>query len=474
MITLPKEVTELLNKFKKNKFQIYVVGGAVRDMLLDPSTEFTPSEAEGLRTSSKKVIELDWDFTTNATPEQILKMFPDAFYNNIYGTVSIPVQTQNFASLQKTVFEITPFRKESDYTDSRHPDKIIWAKTIEEDLARRDFTINAMAYDGKNIVDPYNGQKDLTNKLIKSVGDPNKRFNEDALRLLRAIRFTSQLGFLIEDVTRNSIQKNAELITKISAERIRDEFLKILESEHPAEGILFLKSTGLLIYVLPEVDICFTIPQKSPKRHHIYDVGTHLVMALKHCPSKDPITRFASLIHDIGKAKTFYKDKKTDLITFHNHEVVGKKQAEIIADRFKLSNKQKDKLVKLIQFHQFTVSEIQTDKAVRRFIRNVGKEYLNDIIDLRFGDRIGSGAKPTSWRFDLFRKRLEEVQKQPFQIKDLKIDGNDVMKILKIKPGRQVGEILQKLFDQVIEGKTKNEKQVLHDYISSSKIVSSP
>jgi len=434
MITLPKEVNKLLSQFKKNKFQIFVVGGAIRDMLLN-----------------KEVT--NWDFTTNATPEQIQKIFPDAFYNNIYGTVSIPKN--------KIIFEVTPFRKESDYSDLRHPEKIEWAKTVEEDLSRRDFTINAMAYDGKNIVDPYGGQKDLSSKIIKAVGDPDIRFNEDALRLLRAVRFTSQLGFLIEDATRNSIQKNASLITKISWERIRDEFLKILKSDHPAEGILFLKSTGLLSYILPEVDVSFTIPQKSPLRHHIYDVGTHLIMALKHCPSKDPITRFATLIHDVGKAKTFRRNEKTQLITFYNHEVVGKKQAEKIADRFKLSNKEKDKLVKLVQFHQFTVSEIQTDKAVRRFIKNVGKEYLNDIVDLRFGDRIGSGARPTSWRFDLFRKRLEEVQKQPFQIKDLKVDGNDVIKILKIKPGPKVGEVLKKLFDQVVEKKLENKREIL-------------
>ncbi len=434
MTKLPKEVVDLMNVFSKNKYQIFVVGGAVRDALLN------------------KVVD-NWDFTTNATPEQIQKLFPDSFYNNIYGTVSVPKD--------KLIFEITPFRKESGYTDSRHPEKIEWAKTIEEDLSRRDFTINTIAYDGKNIIDPYSGQKDLSNKLIKAVGDPDIRFNEDALRLLRAVRFTSQLGFLIEDNTRNSIQKNASLITKISWERIRDEFLKILESDHPAEGILFLKSTGLLSYILPEVDVCFSIPQKSPKRHHVYDVGTHSVMALKHCPSKDPITRFATLIHDIGKVKTFRKDEKTELITFYNHEVVGRKQAEKIADRFKLSNKQKDKLVTLVAEHQFTVSETQTDKAVRRFIRGVTKEYLQDMLDLRTGDRIGSGARPTSWRLDLFKKRLIEVQKQPFKITDLKITGSDVMEILKIKPGPKVGKILKKLFDQVIEGKIKNEKELL-------------
>ena len=440
MIKLPDEVTKLMDEFKKNKYQIYVVGGAVRDAILKKSVD-------------------NWDFTTNAIPDEIRKLFPDSFYNNIYGTVSIPQD--------KIIFEITPFRKESNYSDSRHPEKIEWAKTVEEDLSRRDFTINAIAYDGKNIIDPYGGQKDLSNRLIKAVGDPGIRFNEDALRLLRAVRFTSQLGFLIEDATRDSIQKNAGLITKISWERIRDEFLKILGGDHPSEGVLFLKNTGLLSYILPEVDVCFSIPQKSPKRHHVYDVGTHLVMALKHCPSSDPITRFATLIHDIGKAKTFYKDEKTDLITFYNHEVVGRKQAEKIAERFKLSNKQKDKLITLVAEHQYTVSETQTDKAIRRFIRSVTKEYLQDMLDLRTGDRIGSGAKPTSWRNELFKKRLDEVQKQPFQIKDLKIDGNDVMKLLKIKPGPKVGSILKKLFDKVSEGKIKNEKQTLLDQLTT-------
>jgi tRNA nucleotidyltransferase/poly(A) polymerase len=450
MIKLPKEVLDLMQKFRENKFQIYLVGGAVRDALLNKKVD-------------------NWDFTTDANPEQIRKLFPDSFYNNVYGTVSIPVETQNFVSLQKIVFEITPFRTESDYSDSRHPEKIEWAKTIEKDLSRRDFTINAIAYDGFKIIDPYEGQNDLKNKLIKAVGDPDIRFKEDALRLLRAVRFTSQLGFLIEEKTKESIQKNAGLITKISAERIRDEFLKILGGEHPSEGVLFLKNTGLLSLILPEVDICFNIPQKSPKRHHIYDVGTHLVMALKNCPSKDVITRFATLIHDIGKAETFHKDNKTGLITFYNHEVVSKRQAEKIADRFRLSNKQKDKLVILVGEHQFTVSENQTDKAVRRFIKNVTKEYLQDMLDLRTGDRIGSGATPTSWRTELFKKRLEEVQKQPFSIKDLKIDGNDVMKTLKMKPSKQIGEILKKLFDQVVEGKVKNEREILIGQLSTFK-----
>lgn len=437
MITIPKQIKDFLDKFRAKKFEIYVVGGAVRNLLL------------------KKEI-TNWDFTTSARPEEILKLFPKAFYNNKYGTVSVPAE--------ETIFEVTPYRREGEYKDFRHPEKVEWAKTIEEDLGRRDFTINAMAYDGKKFVDPHNGQVDLKNKLIRAVGNPDKRFNEDALRLIRAVRFASQLGFMIEEKTRASIQKNAALIANISWERIRDEFLKIIGSDFPSEGVVFLKNVGLLSYILPEVDICFMIPQKSPLRHHIFDVGTHLVQSLKTCPSKDSITRFATLIHDVGKAETFRRDD-TGLITFYNHEVAGTKLAKIIADRFRLSNKQKEKLVRLVQFHQFTVSEIQTDRAIRRFIRNVGPQYLNDIIDLRYGDRIGSGARPTSWRFDLFRKRLAKVQKEPFAVKDLKIDGNDVMKNLKLKPGPKIGEILKKIFEEVENKKLKNDRKLLLEKI---------
>ena len=451
MFFLPEAIKNIFSIFKKNGFEIYLVGGAVRDFLLGKNPK-------------------NFDFTTNATPEKIQSLFPNSFYNNNYGTVSIPVEMEGLSSLKKTIVEITPFRKEKDYTDFRHPEKIEWAKTLEEDLARRDFTINAIAYDGKKIIDSYQGQKDLKEKIIRCVGDPDKRFSEDALRLLRAIRFASQFGFLIEEKTREAIVKNNYLINKISWERIRDEFLRILKSDHPAEGVLFLRNTGLLKYILPELDVCFSIPQKSPKRHHIYDVGTHLVMSLKYCHSKDEITRFATLIHDIGKAKTFKKDEKTGMITFYNHEIVGKKLAEKIAERFKLSSKQKEKLVRLVAYHQFTVSELQTDKAIRRFIRNVGKEYLLDMLDLRVADRLGSGAKATSWRLELFKKRLIKVQKEPFKITDLKVNGYDVMRILEIKPGPKVGEVLKYLFEKVVEKKLKNEREVLLKEIEKFKV----
>lgn len=432
--TLPQPVMNFMQTLTDSGFEVYVVGGAVRNLLL------------------KKEV-TNWDFTTNATPPQIQELFPDHFYHNTYGTVT--VKSGDF------LFEITPYRKESGYVDSRHPTTIEWATTLEEDLKRRDFTINAMAYDGKRIIDLFEGKKHIEEKKIVAVGDPDVRFQEDALRLMRGIRFAAQLGFFIEDATRLSITNNASLIKNISWERIRDELMKILASNHPSEGFLFLRNTGILKHILPELDECFAIPQKSPKRHHVYDVGTHLIMALKACPSPDPIVRFAAVMHDIGKVGTFHKDEETGLITFYNHEVVGTVQAKQIATRLRLSNEQKEKFVRLIEYHQFTVSEDQTDKAVRRFIREVGKEYVNDMFDVRTADRIGSGSTPTSWRLDLFKKRVIEVQKEPFTVKDLKVDGLDVMKIKKIQPSKLVGDILDALFEKVANKELVNDRELL-------------
>lgn len=431
---LPQPVKDFMQTLTDNGFEVYVVGGAVRNLLL------------------KKEV-TNWDFTTNATPPQIQELFPDHFYHNVYGTVT--VKSGDF------LFEITPYRKESGYADSRHPTTIEWASSLEEDLKRRDFTINAMAYDGKKIIDLFDGKKHIDERKIVAVGDPDMRFQEDALRLMRGIRFAAQLGFFIDDATRLSITNNASLIKNISWERIRDELMKILSSDHPSEGFLFLRNTGILKHILPELDECFAIPQKSPKRHHIYDVGTHLIMALKACPSPDPIVRFAAVMHDIGKVGTFHKDEETGLITFYNHEVVGTMQAKQIAARLRLSNEQKEKFVRLIEYHQFTVSEDQTDKAVRRFIREVGKEYVNDMFDVRTADRIGSGSTPTSWRLDLFKKRVIEVQKEPFTVKDLKVDGLDVMKIKKIQPSKLVGDILDTLFEKVVNKELVNDREVL-------------
>lgn len=436
---LPDEVKKVLSDFKENGFEIYIVGGAVRDLLMGKNV-------------------YDWDFTTNATPDEILKIVEGGLYNNLYGTV--------FTSIEgfEKPFEITTFRKEEGYSDARHPDKIEWGKTLEDDLKRRDFTINALAFDGDKIIDLYDGQKDLNNKVLKAVGDASERFNEDALRMMRAVRIAGELKFQIEKNTFEAIQSNATLINKIAKERIKDELFKILKSNNPYSGFVHLKESGLMQEIIPELIKCFGIEQKSPSRHHIYDVGTHLLMSLKECKSEDPVTRFAVLIHDIGKPQTVRK-LPTGVITFYNHEMVSTRIAENLADRLKFSSKEKDKLVKLVRFHQFTVDEHQTDSAIRRFITNVGLEYIEDMLGLRVADRLGGGASETSWRLEEFKKRLVEVQKQPFAIKDLKINGKDVMEILRLRSGPKVGEILEKLFNEVVENNLPNERESLIKFL---------
>lgn len=434
---LPDSVKDILHKFDKAGFQIYIVGGAVRDYLMDRPTN-------------------DWDFTTNATPEEILKTIPGGLYNNQFGTVF----TDNPDNPEKP-HEITTFRTEEGYEDFRHPTKIAWGKTLEEDLSRRDFTINAVALDKDfKTIDPFKGQADIEDKLIRAVRDPNARFSEDALRMMRAVRIATELGFSIEEKTFEAIKKNAPLINKIAKERIKEELFKILASPNPYEGITLFRGCGLMAEILPELEKCFGVEQKSPGRHHIYDVGTHLLMSLKFCKSIDPTTRFATVIHDIGKPQT-YKKPPTGTITFYNHEMVSTKIAINIADRLRFSKKEKDKLVTLVRWHQFTVDEKQTDSAIRRFLRNVGLENVEDMLALRVADRLGGGARETSWRLEEFKKRLTEVQKQPFSIRDLKIDGNDVMKILGIKPSPEVGEILEKLFNEVVEKRVENDKNEL-------------
>ncbi|MFZ3301869.1 MAG: CCA tRNA nucleotidyltransferase [Microgenomates group bacterium] len=435
IFNLPDEVKKILSDFKKNKYEIYVVGGAVRDLLMG------------------KIV-YDWDFTTNATPEQILEIYPDGFCDNKFGTVGLSVE--GF----EEPFEITTYRTEHGYSDNRRPDSVSWGKSLEEDLKRRDFTINAFAYDGEKLIDLYEGQKDLKNKILRAVGDPNERFNEDALRMMRAVRIAGELKFQIEKTTFEAIQTNATLINKIAKERIKDELFKILSGNNPYSGIFHLKESGLMQEILPELIKCFGIEQKSPNRHHIYDVGTHLLMSLKECKSTDSVTRFATLIHDIGKPQTVRK-LPTGVITFYNHEMVSTRIAENIADRLKFSSKEKDKLVKLVRFHQFTVDEHQTDSAIRRFITNVGLEYVEDMLELRVADRLGGGASETSWRLEEFKKRLIEVQKQPFAIKDLKINGKDVMEKLDIPAGPKVGEILEKIFNEVVENNVPNERETL-------------
>ncbi len=444
--SIPENILEVYKKLQNANFDAYFVGGCVRDIIL------------------KKEVK-DWDFTTNAAPENILKIFPDGFYDNQFGTVGVPLEGE------KQVIEITTFRTEGAYKDSRHPENVSWGKTIEEDLARRDFTINAIALNlisfdkkapGFDLIDPFGGQKDIEKKIVKAVGDANKRFKEDALRLIRAIRIATELNFTIEEDTWNKIKEDASLIQNISNERVHDELLRILKSDSAYDGVMLLKDSGLLQFILPELIEGIDVSQVRPGRHHTTDVFTHNVLSLKFCPSKDPIVKFATLIHDVGKPKVKSEDKE-GLVIFHNHELVGAKIAGKICERLRFSKRDSDKIVSLIRWHMFSVNENLTDAGVRRFIRRIGVGNVKDMMDLRVGDRLGGGTQTAeSWRLKLFKDKIEQQLKPaPFSINDMAIDGNDIMKTLQIKPGPKVGEILQKLFEEVDEDLSKNNKEFL-------------
>lgn len=477
-VILPQPVVFVLHTLAASGFEGYVVGGAVRDVLMGRATT-------------------DWDFTTNATPAQIQKIFKRTFYDNDFGMVGLPVKylfEQMVVSgwvvdasltdderWQDDVMEVTTFRHEYGYTDNRRPDHIVWGQRIEDDLARRDFTVNALAFETvpKNdptlggllfaarskpevelevrVIDLYQGQEDISSRLVRAVGVATERFDEDALRMMRAIRFGAQLGFMIEQHTLEAIVSRAHLIELISWERKRDELLKILASEYPADGVKLLDTSGLLQYILPEMMSMKGVAQGG---HHIYDVWTHSIEALKECPSPDPIVRLATLLHDVGKPATMRQEGPRG-VTFYSHEVVGARMAKLIGRRLRLTNAQIDKLWVLVRWHMFVYSPEMTDAAIRRFIKRVGVENINDMIMLRIGDRKGSGSTATSWRLRELQERVGEQLYQPMSISDLKVDGHTVMEILGIAPGPRIGEILSILFEEVMENPELNTSEYL-------------
>lgn len=440
----------IVKELEKAGYEAYIVGGAVRDILLDRDSK-------------------DWDVTTNATPDQIMPLFTESFYDNAFGTVMVAGKhlKEQFAlgdasCADEDIFDITTYRSESEYSDRRRPDSVTWGKSVEEDLKRRDFTINAIALKIPDIlVDPYDGQKDIERRIVRAVGNPTERFEEDALRIMRAVRIAAQLGFEIDTATLAAIKTKASNLADISWERIGAEFMKILASDHAADSILLMANTGILDFVIPELMKAKGVQQAG---HHTYDVFTHSVEALRTCPSPDPVVRLATLVHDIDKP-TVMKEEGPRGISFHNHEVVGARTAKKIADRLRLSKKDQDRIFTLVRWHMFTYDPKMTDAAIRRFIRRVGVANIHDIIALRIGDRTGSGSTTTSWRLTELQKRVGEQLYQPLSLKDLVIDGSDVMRILDIPPSRKVGEILNSLFEEVIDDSSKNTKEYLEKRI---------
>lgn len=463
---IPLELKKVMAEFLTSGFEIYLVGGGVRNILMGKVPE-------------------NCDLTTNATPEQSLEVLEkyEPFYNNDFGTVSYETEISG----EKEVYEVTTYRSEKEYSDYRRPDNLSWGKTLEEDVTRRDFTINALVVGLKDdrfeLIDLVDGLPDFEKGLIRAVGEPEKRFGEDALRMMRAIRFASRLGFAIEKDTLKAITVRAPLLSKISRERVRDELIKIIGSGYPADGISLLISTGLMKEIIPEILEARGVMQGG---HHTLTVLDHMIECLRNSSSPDPIVRFATFIHDIGKPRSqrfkcrkcgkMYRDLGEEMstcancgfnqptrgmITFYGHEVIGAKMVKEICERLRFTNKQTEKIVILVRMHMFAYQPEMTDAAIRRIIRKVGKDNISDMILLRIADRKGSGSKTTSWRFMELQKRIGEQLFEPMEINDMVINGRDVMEVLNVPPSRVVGDVLKELFDEVLEDTSKNNREYL-------------
>jgi len=450
VMKIPKQIISITAKLEKAGFEAYIVGGCVRDLL------------RGAKPN-------DWDIATNAKPEQSNKLFPKSFKDKNFGLVTVLTGSKDDTLKE---IEIMPYRTESTYSDKRHPDQVFWVDTIEQDLARRDFTINAMAIrpqklkNDYEVIDLFKGREDLERKIIKTVGDPKKRFSEDALRMMRAVRFAMTLGkgWQIEEQTKNAIKKNSELLRAISNERIRDELMKVIMSENASEGIELFRKTGLLKYIIPELEEGYGIAQN---KHHIYDCYEHNILSLAYAAKKDynRYVRLTALLHDIAKPRT--KKGEGPDATFYCHEIVGAKMTKKILERLKFSKKDIEKIVKLVRYHLFyyDVDEV-TESSIRRLVRNVGKENIDELLEVRFCDRIGSGCpKAEPYKLRHLRYVVEKASASPISVSSLKVGGEDVMSILDIEPGQKIGQILDILLNEILEDPNKNKKGYLNKRI---------
>jgi tRNA nucleotidyltransferase (CCA-adding enzyme) len=443
---LPNEVIKAVETLEKAGFEAYLVGGCVRDILLGRKPK-------------------DWDITTNATPEKIQAMFPKTVYENTFGTVA--VIDENTADPTLKSIEVTPYRTESAYSDRRHPDEVKFSDKLEDDLKRRDFTVNAIAINLSNgaikdIIDLYDGIKDIKSKTIRTVGKPEDRFNEDALRMMRAIRLAVELGFTCNPETILAIQSHNFLMKDVSIERIRDEFTKIIVSSNPKLGIEMLRNVGLLKHIVPELESGMGVKQPQA---HMYDVWEHLLRTLQHSADKgyDLEMRLSALFHDIGKPKTKDFSRETNQPTFYGHEVVGSRETRKILERMKFSRATIEKVTKLVRWHMFFADPEQISLAgVRRMVANVGADNIWNLMNLRMCDRIGTGRPVEDpYRLRKYKAMIEEAVRAPISVKMLKIDGAKIMELTKIAPGPKVGMILNALMDEVLENPELNTEEYL-------------
>jgi len=433
-IQVPADVERVVARLVSAGHEAFVVGGCVRDALrgVDPH---------------------DWDVATSATPDEIQKVFRHSLYLNRFGTVVVRQGDHEI--------EVTTYRIEADYADHRHPTAVAFTDSLHEDLSRRDFTMNAMAWrpgiGGKpgELVDPFGGQRDLEARVVRAVGEPRERFAEDALRMLRAVRFATRLGFAIDPRTADAIRDSAALATNLSGERIQQEISKMLEAPKPSEAFRLLSDLGLLQVICPELEDAKGTPQDKAVAQNVFE---HSLATLDATPADDLVLRLAGLFHDIGKPATFADGH------FHQHEFVGEAKARDILRRWRFDKETVTRVTHLVRNHMFWYQSEWTPSAVRRFVRKVGLENIPALFALRKADNIGSGARsPRMYALEALWERVQEEIRaaSAFSLKDLAIDGNDVMAELGIPPGPRVGRILDELFERVTDDPKLNTRERL-------------
>lgn len=439
---IPPEVKTVSDGLRAAGYESYLVGGCVRDLIL------------GLEPK-------DWDITTDAAPEQIQAVFPDSFYENDYGTVGVKTGSED---ARLTIIEVTPYRTESGYSDKRRPDKVEFGTSLEEDLARRDFTINAIALDESkgHLVDPYNGQKDIKDKLIRAVGKAQERFSEDSLRMLRAVRLVAELGFGIDGDTAAAISENSKHLSHVSRERVRDELVRILNSDQPMNALTLAQQLGILEHIVPDLIRGIGVEQNQA---HSYDVFGHNLRTMQHAADKgwNFDIRLAGLYHDIAKPETRrWSEEKKDW-TFHGHEVVGSRVTKKALEDLHFSRETIEKVVSLVRWHMFFSDPDQiTLSAVRRMITNVGEGNIWDLLNLRICDRIGTGRpKEQPFRFRKYKAMVEQALRDPISVTMLKTDGRRIMEMFHVNPGPKIGWTLNALLEEILDDSAKNTEEYL-------------
>ncbi len=431
-VKAPAEVMAVLQSLRDAGHTAYLVGGGVRDALLGrPVT--------------------DWDVATDALPERLLSLFPTGGYDNRFGTVQVPSGGLKL--------EVTTFRRDHQYADHRRPDSVTFTDSLEEDLARRDFTVNAIAWGRDGIVDPTGGMADLESGLLRSVGDPATRFDEDALRLLRAARLAAQLNFAIEPLTLAAMSQTAATVQYVSQERIGEELRKILHAAQPSAALRILADTGVLRFALPELDAQRGVPQdKVPGM----DLWGHCLAATDAAAQLDPASprlRLAALVHDIGKPGTLADGH------FIGHDTEGARLAELMLARLAFPRREVEAVADLVRFHMFSYESRWSGAAVRRFIKRVGRDLVSDQLNLRAADNIGSGLPAGAGNLEELRSRIakELSSGAPLTLRELAVHGDDLTEALDLAPGPVVGQLLDHLLQWVLDDPSRNTRTALID-----------